>query len=112
MRLAFRCVVAAWMCMASSATFGDAPGTSVKISGNVQTASLQPLGGVVITLTNGQTYTTDGSGNYSASVPTGFSGTATPSLTGYSFSPPSRSYNNVTLSQSGENYAATPVGSL
>ena len=34
---------------------------------------------------------TDGSGNYTPEASSGWSGTVTPSLSGYAFSPPSRS---------------------
>ena len=39
-------------------------------------------------------------------VPSGFIGTVRPSLSGYSFTPGSRSYSNVTANQSAQNYTA------
>jgi hypothetical protein len=45
-------------------------------------------------------------GAYSASVPYGWSGTVTPTKTGYTFTPTNRSYTNVTAKKSGENYTA------
>jgi hypothetical protein len=50
---------------------------------------------------------TDGGGNYSVQVSWGWSGAITPTLGGYTFSPPSRTYNNVTANQLG-NYVGTP----
>ena len=44
----------------------------------------------------------DGSGNYSASVGYGWSGTVTPAKTGYAFIPASRTYTNVTRNQTGQ----------
>ena len=50
---------------------------------------------------------TDASGNYSATADYGFSGTVTPTLGGYSFTPPSRDYTDVTSDQSDHNYTAS-----
>ena len=43
---------------------------------------------------------------YSCTVPQGWTGTVTPSLSGYSFTPPSRSYSNVAANQTAQDYAA------
>ncbi len=62
------------------------------------------------TMTYGSSSTTaDGSGNYTITVFHGWSGTVTPSKTGYTFSPTSRSYSNITSDQSNQNYVATTV---
>lgn len=53
------------------------------------------------------TPSTDGTGNYSATVDSGWSGTATPSKAGYTFSPVTRSYTNVTADQTAQDYTAT-----
>ena len=58
-------------------------------------------------LYTGGSTTADGSGNYTFSVPYGWSGTLTPSRTGYTFSPVSRSYSNVTADQTAQDYTAT-----
>jgi hypothetical protein len=50
---------------------------------------------------------TNSSGNYTATVPYGWSGTATPTKSGYAFTPVSRTYNNVTSNQTGQNFTAT-----
>ncbi len=52
---------------------------------------------------------TDASGNYSEKVPYNWSGTVTPTLEGYEFSPPSMDYPNVTDIQSNQDYVATPL---
>ena len=49
---------------------------------------------------------TNASGAYSASVPSGWSGTVTPTLVGYSFTPPSATYNTITTNQSQDYVAA------
>src|SRR6185369_17728905 len=49
----------------------------------------------------------NGSGQYTCAVPSGWSGTVTPSLANYTFSPPSRSYSSVAANQTGQDYAAT-----
>jgi len=61
--------------------------------------------GVTITFSGDEgEATTDADGNYSHSVSYGWSGTATPSKTGYGFSPSSREYTEVTSDQSDEDY--------
>ena len=72
------------------------------------------VGGVTLSYNNGgpRIVVSNGSGNYSISVPYGWSGTVTPSKTNYIFSPPSRSYTNVTANQPAQNYTATPFYSI
>jgi thermitase len=53
-----------------------------------------------------RTVVADGIGNYSITVPFGWSGVVTPYKTGYSFSPASRNYNNIQSSQVNQNYVA------
>jgi len=48
----------------------------------------------------------DTTGAYSIAIPSGWSGTVTPSLSGYTFVPLSRDYTNVTTSQTNEDYTA------
>jgi M6 family metalloprotease-like protein len=80
--------------------------TGFAISGNAG------VGGATLSYTDGtpKTATADGSGLYSFVVPSGWSGTVTPSKTGYTFSPVSRSYTNVLANQTEQNYTATPTG--
>ena len=51
---------------------------------------------------------TNASGDYSAMVNYGWSGTATPSKAGYTFAPTSRTYSNVTAKWTAQNYTALP----
>ncbi|KKK60751.1 hypothetical protein LCGC14_3021230, partial [marine sediment metagenome] len=51
---------------------------------------------------------TDANGNYSAEMPAGWPGTVTPTKAGYTFSPSSRSYDNVISNQAGQDYNYTP----
>lgn len=76
-------------------------GTSVVISGNAG------VSGAVLSYTDGtvKTVTADGSGNYSISVPSNWSGTVTPSKSGYSFTPTSASFTNLTAAQTTQNFA-------
>ena len=73
------------------------------ISGNVGAS------GVTLSYvdTTPQTVISDSSGNYSILVPSGWSGTVTPSHTCFTFNPPNRSYSNVTANQTAQNYTAT-----
>lgn len=76
------------------------------ISGTV-TESGSGLSGVTITASGGSgSDTTDGDGNYTLSVSDGWSGTVTPSKTGYGFVPSQRSYSNLASSQVDQDYTA------
>lgn len=74
--------------------------STVAISGSTGVA------GATLAYGNGglQSTTSDSSGQYSITVPRGWSGTVTPVKTGCTFSPPSTKYSNVTAGQIG-NYA-------
>ena len=48
-------------------------------------------------------------GDYRGIVPVGWSGTATPTLEGYTFTPATRTYTNVLANFAGQDYAATAV---
>ncbi len=71
------------------------------ISGNAGVA------GATLNFTGGTPVTADGSGNYSLTVPYNWSGSVTPSLSAYVFSPPSRSYTNLLASQSEQDFLAS-----
>jgi M6 family metalloprotease-like protein/uncharacterized repeat protein (TIGR02543 family) len=78
------------------------------ISGTVATSGGVGVQGVTITFSGGEgTASTDANGNYSHSITFGWSGTATPSKAGYTFSPTSRDYTNITSDQAGEDYTGT-----
>jgi len=53
----------------------------------------------------------DGSGNYTITVPFGWTGTVTPKKIGYQFTPASKSYSNVQLNQTAQNYTASACSS-
>jgi len=48
----------------------------------------------------------DGSGNYTINVPSGWTGTVTPKKIGYQFTPVNKSYSNVQSNQTAQNYTA------
>ena len=65
--------------------------------------------------TNGGSCTaSDPAGNYTCTVPQSWSGTVTPALSGYGFTPSSRSYSNVVVNQAAQDYtaAALPTHSI
>lgn len=89
-------------------TVSGAASGPLSISGNVATANGSPLSGVNISFSNaGLTVVTDGSGNYSASVATGYTGSAAPVLNAYTFNPPTIPYTNLQTSQRSQNFIAT-----
>ncbi|WP_285725877.1 hypothetical protein [Geothrix rubra] len=65
------------------------------------------VGGATLTYVDGttKTVTADASGAYSLTVPYGWSGTVTPAKAGYTFTPASRSYANLTASLAGQDYS-------
>src|SRR6185295_14113367 len=79
---------------------------SYQVSGTV-TLSGAALSGVNFAATGVSCTTSDATGSYACTVPQGWSGTVTPSLSGYTFTPPSRSYSNVAANQTAQNYTAT-----
>ncbi len=82
---------------------GGTPGScTYTISGNAGVASavVKPSG------LTGQDATADGSGNYSVTVPYGWSGRITPVLAGYGFQPTEYSYSGVTTNITGQNFTA------
>jgi len=77
------------------------------ISGYVRASSGPGISGVTMAGWPGADPVTDDSGYYSGTVSHDWSGTITPSQTGYTFDPTSKSYSNVTLDKSDENYTGT-----
>jgi RHS repeat-associated protein len=55
----------------------------------------------------GSCTTSNAGGQYTCSVPTGWSGSITPSATGYAFTPSSKSYTSIAADDPGEDYTAT-----
>jgi len=83
------------------------------ISGTVKTEGGIGLEAVTITFSDEEgSATTDSDGSYSHSVSYGWSGTATPSKTGYIFSPSSRTYASLTSDQTDQDYTATVVHTI
>ncbi|MDX2040328.1 MAG: RHS repeat-associated core domain-containing protein [Acidobacteriota bacterium] len=79
------------------------------ISGTVTNGSGQPVSGVTVTLSGGQsgTTTTNSSGQYSfAGLPNGLDYTVTPSLSGYVFDPSSRTYLGLKQNITDANFTA------
>ena len=79
--------------------------TPYTISGNAGTP------GATLTYTDGvlKTATADVLGNYAMTVTPGWTGTVTPSKSGFAFLPTSMSYTNLLVSQTGQNYTAMPL---
>jgi hypothetical protein len=73
------------------------------ISGNTQTS------GATLSYNDGgaKTANSDGSGNYSFYVSNNWSGTVTPSKTGYAFTPANYSFVNISTPQSGKDYTVS-----
>ena len=79
------------------------------ISGYIRTLSGSGVPGVTVRADNGGSSTTRSStGYYSVLVPYEWSGRVTPSKSGWTFSPSSRSYPNVTSNWNNQNYTGTP----
>jgi len=85
--------------------FTGPSGPSLTISGYVRTADGNGLGGVAMSGLPSNPLTA-GDGTYSDIVTSGWTGTVTPSKSGYSMSPTSRSYTNVIANQTGQDYTA------
>lgn len=85
------------------------PGAVVAISGTVRTPSGQGISGVTITFSNGgPSVASDTNGNYATTVYSGYSGTATPALASYTFTPSARQYSNLTANLLSDDYTGTP----
>ena len=78
---------------------------NVQITGTV-TLGGAPLPGVVMNGLTGSPVT-DASGIYTGTEAAGWSGTVTPALAGYTFTPASIPYTNVMADQTAQNYTAT-----
>ena len=78
---------------------------TVTLTGNAGVA------GATLNYVDGTNKTTiaDGSGNYTITVPYGWSGTVTPYKSGYTFTPVSKTYSNVQSNQTAQNYSAKKI---
>jgi hypothetical protein len=79
----------------------------INIAGSVSAGELG-LAGVIMNGLPGNPQT-DNNGNYTGTAGSGWSGTVTPTLAGYSFSPLNRVYTNITANQTAQDYTANPV---
>jgi hypothetical protein len=79
---------------------------TLAVSGTVKTGLGTAISGVVMGGLPGNPQT-DGSGHYSGSVTYGWSGTVTPAKSGYTFTPSARSYAQVTVNQTNQNYTGS-----
>ena len=94
----------------SDATFHITAPLTLTISGTI-TCEEAPLAGVVMNGLPGNP-ATNPAGFYSATVDFNWTGTVTPTLSGYTFTPTSRSYSNITNPQTDQDYTAALVPSL
>jgi hypothetical protein len=90
-----------------SVTINNCQTTSISRNYIQQTYTISGNTGVGNVILNGLGTSSDSGGNYSATVSYGWNGTVTPSETGYTFSPLSRTYSTVTSNQTSQNYTAT-----
>jgi FtsP/CotA-like multicopper oxidase with cupredoxin domain len=81
---------------------------AVSITGSVKVGATA-LAGVVLNASTGETATTDASGNYTFTLPNPYTGTITPVLANYSFTPASRTYTAIGVDQAAQNYAASAI---
>lgn len=89
-----------------SGTVSTTP-SNITISGTV-TDGTNPVSGVTLTFShNGETVSTNSSGFYSYSIPSGTSTSITPSKADYTFTPSNRTLNSPTSNQSNQNFTAT-----
>ncbi|GAF76313.1 unnamed protein product, partial [marine sediment metagenome] len=78
------------------------------ISGYILDPCAAPVSGVSVDANNaGDSDITDPDGYYELWVPSGWSGTVTPTKAGYTFEPPNRTYTNVISDQLNQDYTAT-----
>jgi hypothetical protein len=78
--------------------------TMYTISGTILNSAAAPIPGVTVRYDSQNFTTTAANGTYSIQVPWWWTGTMTPSLTGYTFNPPTRSYSNVAANSTSQNY--------
>jgi outer membrane protein assembly factor BamB len=85
----------------------DFTGILPKISGYIRDGAGAGLEGVLVSASNGGgSDTTDSSGYYEITVYYGWSGTVTPTKSGWGFNPQSRTYGNVASDQPNQDYLA------
>jgi uncharacterized repeat protein (TIGR02543 family) len=93
--------------MTYSNVLADLPGQDYTATGVILTISGNAgIAGATLSYTDGtpKTATADDNGLYSFQVPYGWSGTVTPSFSGYGFRPATRTYANITEDQVAQDY--------
>jgi hypothetical protein len=81
--------------------------TRYAISGSIKDSSGVGVGGVQLKDANNNLLAeTNANGEYGFLMPSGWSGTVTPSKTNYNFTPPNKSYNNLNSNQTNQDYVA------
>jgi hypothetical protein len=84
--------------------------TEVTISGYIRTSDSTAIEGVLVSADNGGgSDTTNASGYYEFKVPYNWSGTVTPTKTYWIFEPETRTYSNVVMDQSGQDYTGAEL---
>jgi len=84
-------------------------GTTYQVSGTITVGGVA-LSGVTVNATGGVACTnSNATGNYACTVPSGWTGSVTPTLAGFNLSPASRTYTSVTSNQTAQTYAASLV---
>lgn len=91
-----------------SATYTINDPLPVTISGHVKTSTNLGIEGVQMNGLPSNPPPTDTDGYYSAVVNYGWTGTVTPHKSGFTFTPSSKSYSNVTSDRTNEDYTAIP----
>jgi len=85
----------------------------LSISGFIIDEGNMPAEGVLISTDNNDVNSvTDSNGYYRLMVNYGWSGTVTPTKAGFTFTPPSRTYSNVTSNQTNQDYTASVLRTL
>jgi subtilisin family serine protease len=88
---------------------GSPPPAVYQIAGTV-TLSGNPFPGVNLSGSgDADCLTTDSNGGYTCTVPEGWSGTLTPTATGFTFDPANHSYNGVSDDLSNQDFSATEI---
>jgi hypothetical protein len=106
--LGFLLVLVLVLLNSSGVLAGGSPNGVESHSGAVTISGDAGIGGATITYTGGSTIANSG-GIYSFTVEAGWTGTVTPSLPGYTFSPATRTYIHIMDNQPDQNYTATLV---
>jgi len=81
----------------------------VTISGHIETGGSSGIEGVLVSASTGETDTTSASGYYELELDYDWSGSITPTKTGWTFSPTERNYSNVTSDITNADFTGTPL---